>query len=104
MLDDLIKRVAERLGAKQLPGNIWNWQTSRGRECFAKDTEWLTSVDAALSVVKDFPIVMMTKTVKNNSCELVEVLSEAKGIRRFRAEAESLPRAILLAFLEAPHD
>ena len=90
---ELIKAVAERLGLVKLKSEklagIWKYPNDE----LENPSVWLTSVDAALSVLdkkKPFSIDWMP----DMSWRAGYMLSD------FTAEAESLPRAILEAFLE----
>ena len=115
MTDDLIKRVAERLGWEYCPGSFKRWPDGSKSPFDWKDPEgiarssdyadkqmlWLTSVDAALSIIEkyDFQLESLGEWHKASLFD-----KESGQIIQVGTIAESLPRAILLAFLEAPHD
>ena len=101
MTDDLIKRVAEKLGWKRSPGksthdHIQSWIAPDGVRHFWLPP-WLTSIDAALSVLdKDCALTIVWRISRQ---DFTVSYMNGEGV-----SDESLPRAILLAFLEAPHD
>ncbi|KKK67562.1 hypothetical protein LCGC14_2952800 [marine sediment metagenome] len=105
---ELIKAVADRQGwtniyTTDLPGNNIQW---RGTPPEAKRVDielppWLTSVDAALGVLDTLGMEYRMGVLKNGSC-WCEVYR--KGVNYLWQDEPSLPRAILLAFLELPKE
>ncbi len=74
-----------------------------------EDEGWLTSVDAALGVLDKNMIVTLSITPRGTSCALfipdqTKGRDDANAVKRCQAEDESLPRAILRTFLEAPQE
>ena len=108
---ELIKAVAKRLGWEHCPGSSKDWPDGSKSYFDWKDPEgiarlsdyadkymlWLTSVDAALSVLdKDCALTIVWRISRQ---DFTVSYMNGEGV-----SDESLPRAILLAFLEAPHD
>ena len=106
----LIVAVARRLGWEHCPGSSKDWPDGSRSGFDWKDPEgiarssdyadkymlWLTSVDAALSVL-DKTHLKIQYTVKYGIWGVVYK-------KMYRGSNKSLPSAILLAFLEAPHE
>ena len=106
----LIVAVARRLGWEYCPGSSKEWPDGSKSYFNWKDPEgiarssdyadkymlWLTSVDAALSVLDKGKHLLMTWEVEAKMFHVDYDFALRSDV--------SLPRAILLAFLEAPHD
>ena len=111
MTDDLIKQVAERLGwtnvksSAQYPEEFYGDPPNQAEGQRWMLPHWLTSVDAALGVLdKPYAEISITRYAFSSTGRNGWFVNyQIKGYDH-RGYDESLPRAILLAFLEAPHD
>ena len=105
---ELIKVVAKRLGWKYLKHeglsehdgfDVYRWYSPSGE--MAELPPWLTSLDVCLDLLDDVGYTIHSWSEIPHLKQIKNYEVHYMGIE---VRDESLPRAILLAFLEATHD